>query len=106
MKLRTGAWQRYCLDRRKIMTFAYYSAFIQLTYLSVAVEDLPLPVALARRGGTEAGTLAHVEQACHLAAATRYYEILHPVSMHGRHFLFSKWRFRNSAELGLVVYFS
>jgi hypothetical protein len=73
------------------VTFAYRSAWylhIQLTYLSVAIEDLPLPVALARGGGTEAGTLAHMEQACHLAAATRYYKILHHVSMHGRHFLF------------------
>ncbi len=78
------------------MTFAYrsacYSFFeyirIYLTYLSVAVEDLPLPVSLARRGGTEAGALAHMEQACHLAAATRYYKILHHVSMHDRHFLF------------------
>jgi hypothetical protein len=83
------------------MTFAYRSACypffeykrIYLTYLSVAVEDLPLPVALARRGGTKAGTLAHMEQACHLAAAARYYEILHHVSMHGRHFPFQNGAF-------------
>jgi hypothetical protein len=46
--------------------------FLIFTHLAVAVEDFPLPVALARGGGAETGALAHVEQACHLAAVARY----------------------------------
>ncbi len=100
MKLRTGAWQRYCLDRRKITTFAYHSACLYTAHLPLRSSRGPSPSRSPRPKRRHRGRYPGTH-GTGLPSCGRHQVLRNPPPRVNARppFSFSKWRVRNSAEL-------